>query len=325
MQTTDNEPRSLESYAESLLMPSTPEAPEKDQETAQDEQTPEEPVEDEQTEGEEAEAEDAEDGEADDEQDDEDAEDEGEQQPELITVKVDGRDVQVTMEDLKRSYSGQAYIQKGMQEAAEARKQAEAVFQALNQERAQVAQFVQQMQQEGIPQPPKMPSQELAQKDPVRYNAELGRYMLERDRYEQFQSQTQAYVQQQSEAQRRAMDAHLAEQARILKERVPELADEKRSQEVRAALLKAGSEYGYSEDELRGITDARAVQVLNDARRWRELQQGKATATEKAAKARPVVKPGTRPQNNANQQREKQRQKLKQSGSIDDALGLMFQ
>ena len=38
---------------------------------------------------------------------------------ETFVVKVDGEQVEVTLDDLKRDYSGQAYIQKGMREAAE--------------------------------------------------------------------------------------------------------------------------------------------------------------------------------------------------------------
>jgi len=144
------------------------------------------------------------DDESEDDTDEDDSEDEDQEQPQRLTVKVDGRDVEVTLDDLKRSYSGQAYIQSRMQEVAEAKKQAESVFQALADERAQVAQFVQQIQQGGVPQPPKMPSQELAQRDPQKYNAELGRYLQEKAQYDNFAQQAQAVSQQHSEAQQRA-------------------------------------------------------------------------------------------------------------------------
>ena len=59
--------------------------------------------------------------EGDEEDEAEEAEDAG-QTEELYTVKVDGSEQEVTLEDLKRSYSGQAYIQKGMQETADSQK-----------------------------------------------------------------------------------------------------------------------------------------------------------------------------------------------------------
>jgi hypothetical protein len=57
-------------------------------------------------------------------EDEEDTEEEYEEDsaPELYTVKVDGKEEQVSLEDLKRGYSGQKYVQKGMQEVAQIRK-----------------------------------------------------------------------------------------------------------------------------------------------------------------------------------------------------------
>jgi hypothetical protein len=309
VQATDNEPQSLEDFAESLMKP---------QDEAEQHEEAEAP-DDDQTEAETAEAED------DDATDDDDAEDEGQKQPQILKVKVDGRDVEVTLDDLKRSYSGQAYIQQRMQEVAEGKKQVEAVYYALAEERAKVAQFVQQVQQGGVPQPPKLPSPELAQKDPLRYNAELGRYVQEREQYDQFVAQTQALTAQQSEAQQRAMHAHLSQQAEYLKQVIPEFADPEKGGMLRQRLVQVGTEYGFSQDELSAITDARAVQVLNDARRWRELQASKGTATQKAEKARPVVKPGAKRANVTATQRDKQQQRLKQTGRIDDAIALLFQ
>lgn len=323
MDTTDTQPQSLEDFAESLLMPSQDEGEQHEESEAPDEdQTEDEAAEaDEDTEAESND--DAE--ESDDDTDEDDAEDEGQQQPQTLKVKVDGQDVEVTLDDLKRSYSGQAYIQQRMQEVANHKKEVEAVYQALSEERAKVTQFFQQVQQGGVPQPPQMPSQELAQKDPMKYNAELGRYVQEREKYDQFMSQTQALTAQQSEAQQRAMQAHLAQQAEMLKQAIPEFADPDKGGQLRQRLVQVGNEYGFSQEELAGINDYRTVQVLNDARKWRELQAGKGEAVKKADKARPVVKPGAKKTNTKVNQREKQKQRLKQTGRLDDAIDLLFQ
>jgi hypothetical protein len=320
VEATDNTPRSLEDFAESLLMPSPNEAEQDDEPQAPDED---------QTEGEEAQADEdteaSDADESDEEPDDDDAKDEGRKQPQLLKVKVDGKDVEVTIDDLKRSYSGQAYIQQRMQEVAAEKKQAEAVYMALAEDRAKVVQFLQQIQQGGIPQPPKMPSQELAQKDPIKYNAELGRYVQEREQYDQFVAQTQALTVQQSEAQQRAMQAHLAYQAELLKQAIPEFADPDKGGTLRQRLVQVGTEYGFSPEELSSVTDFRTVQVLNDARKWRELQAQKGETAKRVEKARPVVKPGAKPMNSKNTRREEQQKRLKQTGRIDDAIDLFFQ
>ena len=315
MEATDAKPQSMEDFAESLLMPSEaePEAPDEDQtedETAEADEDTEAP-------------EDAD--ESEDEQDDDEPEDDGEKQLQKHRVKVNGEDVEVTLDDLKRAYAGQGYIQQRMQEVAETKKQAEAAFTALSEERAAVAQLFQQLQQGGAPQPPKMPSQELAKSNPQQYQAELGRYLQQRAEYEQFTQQAQAISQQQSEAQQRAFQAHLAYQAELLKQAIPEFADPDKGGKLRETLVRAGTEYGFSSEELEAVTDYRTVQVLHDAAKWRELQAGKGKTLQKAEKARPVLKPGAKKTSSKNTQRDKAKQRLKQTGRVEDAIDLLFQ
>ena len=45
-------------------------------------------------------------------------------EPERYSVKVNGQGTQVTLEDLKQGYSGQKYVQQGMQEACAQKKEA---------------------------------------------------------------------------------------------------------------------------------------------------------------------------------------------------------
>lgn len=90
-----------EEAVESLIEPETPEEVEEEPEDVE-EQQPE-------SEGDEPEDDDEEVGDSDeDEHDTEEAETEQEQQ--MFTVKVDGKSEAVTLDDLKRGYSGQKYI-----------------------------------------------------------------------------------------------------------------------------------------------------------------------------------------------------------------------
>ena len=115
---------SIDSVADSLIMGNESE------ENPTDEDLLDQPEEESNEAGPEDDGEDLDDT-ADDESDDQD-EDEAEEaedagQQELYTVKVDGEEREVTLEDLKRSYSGQAYISKGMNEAAQQKKEDKAV------------------------------------------------------------------------------------------------------------------------------------------------------------------------------------------------------
>ena len=79
----------------------------------------------------------------------------------------------------------------------------------------------------------------------------------------------------------------LSEGAERLKKAIPDWSDEK-AREIR----KLGKDYGFTDTELSGITDARAVHILHDAIQYRKLQQSKPTIDNKVANKPPVVKPG---------------------------------
>ena len=107
------EPKTLEQVAESLL---APEEPVEEQVEDVAEEVAEE-VESEEVELDADEAEEYDEADTEEEDDEEDEVEEAQEQPETFTVKVDGEEIEVTREELTRSYSGQKYIQKQMQEA----------------------------------------------------------------------------------------------------------------------------------------------------------------------------------------------------------------
>jgi hypothetical protein len=270
----------------------------------------------------EAQAED--DGEQDEADDDED--DGGEELSGTVRVKVDGEEIEVTLDDLKRAYAGQGYIQKRMREVAEVRKEAEAVYTALNQERAQLAQtlaaYQQQMQQVGMPQ---KPSKELLESDPITYFEKMEAYREATEAHQAREAQRYALERQQAELSQRAHMAVLQEQAQLLAQAIPEFADAEKAGKLKQDIVRSASNYGFSPEELGGVVDARQVQVLYDAMRYRQLMAGKQKVTEKVANARPVIKPGVA--RTATQGKkaaaDKVRARMKQTGSVDDVAAFL--
>ena len=83
--------------------------------------------------------------------------------------------------------------------------------------------------------------------------------------------------------------------------------------------------YGYTNDEISNITDARAIKVLLDAQRYQDIISGKSKAKVKTKSAKPVMKPGAkRTATPTAKIRERQKAKLKGSGSIEDAMNLIL-
>lgn len=245
--------------------------------------------------------------------------------PTLYTVKVDGEEQQVSLEDLKQGYSGQKYVQKGMQEAAASKKQAEEVYSALLAERQQLVNIYQQMQQGQFLQQPTPPSDDLVSIDPIGYIEEKARYDKALSEYNQQQRKMGEVMQQTEQAREAAVQTYLQQEMQSLAQVIPEFGDAQKAPKLKEKLVNSGQNfYGYTPEEIGGIMDHRAIRVLNDAIKYREIVAGKSKAEQKAKGAKPVIKPGSK--KNVNPSRtamERQRAKFKKSGRIEDVIGLI--
>jgi len=260
------------------------------------------------------------------EEDDEGADDADSEEPQFFKVKVDGEEVEVTLEDLKRGYSGQKYVQKGMQEAAAAKKQAEQVYEALLAERQQMANLYQQLQSGNFAQPPSPPTKALFDQDPIGYMEQKMAYDEAKAQYDTQMAEMQKVAAQQSQAQQAAMQAYLQQERQALMAVMPEFGDAQKATKIRENLVRGGSEfYGYQPEEIGNVMDHRAIMVLKDAVAYRNLMAGKDKAAKKVSGAKPVVKPGSKKIGDGKQKVQQRRKaKLGQSGRIEDALSLVL-
>lgn len=247
----------------------------------------------------------------------------------LFTVKVDGRDQQVPLNELIRGYSGQAYIQQGMRQVAEARQEVSQVYAALQAERQQAAQLFQSLQTGSIPmQPPKMPDQALLQRDPIGYLEARVQYDNDLAAYQQAQMAVQELTQRQTQADEQTRMAFLAEQQQLLTQAIPAFAKAETATKAKQDLLKAGTEiYGYSPEELRQVADHRALRVLYDAAQYRRLMSGKAVAEKRAEQPKtPTIKPGAKvaPQQGKRAKVDQAKAQMRRTGSVDDVARFLL-
>jgi hypothetical protein len=249
------------------------------------------------------------------------------EEPLMYSVKVDGQNAEVTLEDLKQGYSGQKYVQKGMQETADMKKEVATVYDALKNERQVIANLYQQIQQNGVATQPEKPSKELFEADPIGYMKKNIDYEAEMVAYNDQMAQLQHVTQQNSAAQENAQQAYMREQMQILQKEIPEFADEKKGQQLKDQLVNTGTNhYGYTTDEISQITDARAIKVLRDAALYQDIIAGKTKAKVKTQSATPVIKPGAKKVATPNAKiRSRQKAKLRETGSLEDAVNLIMQ
>ena len=307
------EPLTMASAIETLL---NTEAPTEASEVIQE--PPAEAVEAEATETEEVEVEAVEEDQADDSEYEVEDDDSGEADVEYYTVKVDGEEMDVTADDLIKSYQLERAAQKRLSEAAEQRKQLDAQRTAIEQERDKYAQGLAQLQAQ-LAQTGQEPTQEywdkLYEEDPLEF---VKQREAQRDREKAMQVLQAEQVQ--------LMQQRVREEQAKLVERIPEWRDNEVAAREKAGLIGFAQRVGFSSEELSQVVDSRLVDVLRRAYLYDQLQQEKPVARKKVAKAPKMVK-GGKPKTSQDVASEKKRKafdRLKKTGSKDAAVDYLL-
>lgn len=238
-------------------------------------------------------------------------------------IKVQGEEIEVSLEDALRGHMREADYTRKTKELAETRRQVQAQSeQALNGERAAYMQALASLRdvvlQAYEPELKQVDWNRLAKEEPAKY-------VQLQARAQQFQGTLQAIQQQQAQVQQKqaqdsqkALAQAVAEARVAIKEAIPAWNDD-----LYSSILKRGVDtYGYTQQELSQTYDPRFVRMLHDAHQWNELQSKKPLVDKKVAEAAPkAVKPGASQQNVGNANVERQvnaaKDQLRQTGSVD--------
>ena len=246
-------------------------------------------------------------------------------EPEYYTVKSDGKEETVTIDQVKQSYSGQSAINKRFQEVAEARKQVEQKAAEISQREQMITQMYNQAQQQGFMSQPQLPDHTLAESDPIAYMEQRAKYDADMQSYQQQQMQMQQLQQQQQQQADEQHQAFVREQGEIIRGKIPELANPEKSQAHWRSLMDSAKEYGFSDEEIAATADARYIQMANDAMKFRRIVANRKKAEAKGKKAKPVVKAGAKkvadPEGSL---KRKQFAKLQKTGRMEDAIDLIL-
>lgn len=257
--------------------------------------------------------------EVDDEADESDDEDgEGEQQPEVrvFKVKVDGEEVEVPEDELLRGYSRTQDYTRKTQALAEQRKQAEQEYEAVRAERAQYAQLLDRLSSKLEAEPEV--DESLQYTDPIAYAQQLSAYMQAQQQKQVIDQEQQRLSALEQQAHQQRMQKYLAEQSEALTTLIPDWVDPEVAKVEKVKVREAAKQYGYSDEELAQLYDARAVALMRDAMKYRELV---AKRQEIKPKADPVVK--SRPKAVASDV-SRAKQRLAKTGSVNDAAAIFM-
>ncbi len=254
-----------------------------------------------------------------DEEPEEASEEEG---PQLVTVKINGKEEQVPFEEVVKGYQRQADYSRKTAALAEERRSFEAERQTVIEERQQYAQLLgalQQQIQQTLPQEPDW--QRLYAENPLEYVRQKD---LWRERQEQLvaaQYEQQRVMALSAQQQQASLAKLVQENRQKLVEAVPAWKDAKRWEQDRPKLLEYGTKLGFSPEELSQTYDHRAVVALYKAMQYDALVanqpkpvQGKGPRTAAAGSANTAPKPASNVT--------KAKQRLAKTGKVSDAASL---
>lgn len=240
------------------------------------------------------------------------------QEPKLYTVKVDGETAEVDLPELIKGYQIQKHVTRQSMALAEERK-------AIQQEREKYAQvlpvLLKQLEQGGDKEPD---WEALRAEDEFKFVVERQAWQVKQEQRAAVRAeiqQTQALQQKDNE---KALEAKVAEGQQKLLKAVPAWKDAKKFEADKAEIREYLMSHDYSEEEVKGTYDPRAVIISRKAMLYDKLVNAQLKAApNKGPRTASAGSASATPGRTADYARMKSR--VKETGSVDDAAKLFEQ
>jgi hypothetical protein len=264
--------------------------------------------------------------ETDPEQSEEEEDSEEGEQPQVFTVKVDGKEVEVTLDELQKGYSRTQDYTRKTQQIAEARKQTDAELQEVRAEREQYAQLLGALQaQVQQAAQPNIDWDRLYNEDPIEWvrQREVMRENQEKAAAIQSEQQRLAQLSQREQLQQREM--LLAQEQEALVAAIPEWKDAKKAQAEKAMLVQFGQKIGFTPDDLKNVVDHRAVVMLRKAALYDQMMSKRGQIKPVTNNGPRPAKPGAAGRVSSNTEAVRAQQRVAKTGRVDDAANAIFQ
>lgn len=266
------------------------------------------------------------DEEVDDEDDEsEDDKDDGDDAaPTLYKVKVDGEELEVTLDEALLGYQRQIAFQRKTQALAAEKKQTQAERQKYIETIAVLGEAI------AATMPPEEPDWEaLKANNPAKYAVEYADFKRKQEQLAVLAHEQNVQVQQQRAE-------IIASGTKVLEEKIPGWTDPKEGDTLRSTLATyAADEIGISMEELQQVIDPRLFILLYKANKYDTLSKNGKEIVDEVKKgkkqkkaATPVVKPGvskqTADKGKTSRKRKDRINRLRETGNIHDAASIIF-
>lgn len=263
--------------------------------------------------------EDAPDEETPEEQSEEQEETEEGEQPQTFTVKVDGKEVSVTLDELQKGYSRTQDYTRKTQQIAEVRKQVEQETYAVRAEREQYAQLLGALQAQLQSSEPQVDLERLYHEDPIEWVRQKEVMRERQEKLGAIQSEQQRLSQVSQYEQQRAMEAQLASQQEALLAALPDWKDPKKAKAEKALVIESAKAAGFTDEDLKSVYDHRLVLLLRKAALFDQMVSKRQGIKPVVNNGPRTAKPGAAGRVSTTTESVRAKQRLAKTGRIDDA------
>ena len=261
-------------------------------------------------------------------------EDELEEEPEVYAVKVDGEELEVSLDELVKGYSRQSDYTRKTQELASQRDEMTQLQQQwaseISQAQAERQQYIDalghfvQNSMAGLEQFSNVNWEHLRETDPIAFVTKKEEYREAQENVRQAQAQQQIEAEKQQQEVAKMRQLAVQEEHTKLVAAVPEWNDTEKRSKMASELSSYAVNQGFTKEELKQLIDHRSLIVLMKAQKYDALQNSDVKA--KKIKNKPkVIRAGkgtNKKSDTAKAKRIASMKRLKESGHVDDSVSL---
>ena len=233
-------------------------------------------------------------------------------------VKVAGQELEVTLDELRNGYSRDADYRQKTEELSHQRKQFQSESEKQRQDYSQklneLNQRLSNAQQDLNAEINSADLDKLYEEDPTEAARVERKLKKKQDALNQSIQQTQT-------EQRQQFETFLQDQQRKLVSKMPEFSDPVKASSLKANMKSTLNNYGFNDQEVAQVYDHRIVMLVNDAMKYRSMQNSKPNIAKKITKpSKPFSSGVKQSKSEANLKLRRDKfSRLKKSGSMKAA------
>ena len=243
------------------------------------------------------------------------------QKPSLHRVKVQGQELEVSLDELKSGYSRDSDYRQKTHALAEERRmldeQKKSLSQSYDGKLKELTDLI-GAAESYIGQSSKEDLQKMYEEDPTQAAKIDFQQRQQRESFNNLKQQAEVVKLQQ-------YNQYLDEQKRLAATKIPEYSDPVKGVTFKNQMKNSLSEYGFNDQEIGSLADHRFLMVLRDAMEYKNLKS-KPVTNKKVTTAPKVVKSGTPKMEDSRRAAGKQKiGRLRRSGKINDAQSAILE